>query len=103
VFLLVLALTVTEAAQIVGTLLVLSLAVTPAAAATRVSANPLVVTALSIAFALVAAEGGLVASLASSSVKPSVFITGISFAIYLVCRLLGTARRSTAGRAVAPA
>jgi zinc/manganese transport system permease protein len=104
VFLLVLALTVTEAAQIVGTLLVLSLAVTPAAAATRISANPLAVTALSVLFALVAAEGGLIASLASSSVKPSVFITGISFAIYVACRLLGTARRSAAGRAaVVPA
>ena len=38
VFLFVLALTVTEAAQIVGTLLVLSLAITPAAAAHRASA-----------------------------------------------------------------
>ncbi|HWS44266.1 MAG TPA: metal ABC transporter permease, partial [Acidimicrobiia bacterium] len=47
VFLLVLAFTVTEAAQIVGTLLVLSLAITPAAAAQRLSPSPLVVTVLS--------------------------------------------------------
>jgi zinc/manganese transport system permease protein len=39
-FLVVLALTVTGAAQVVGTLLVLSLAMTPAAAAQRLSANP---------------------------------------------------------------
>ena len=39
-FLVVLALTVTEAAQIVGTLLVLSLTITPAAAAQRLSARP---------------------------------------------------------------
>ena len=38
-FVYVLALTVTEAAQVVGTLLVLSLAITPAAAATRLSAR----------------------------------------------------------------
>ena len=88
-FLFVLALTVTEAAQIVGTLLVLSLAITPAAAALRLSARPAVVTALSVGFALLAADGGLVASLASNQGKPSVFITGISFAVYVAARLLG--------------
>ncbi len=89
VFLLVLALTVTAAAQVVGTLLVLSLAITPAAAAQRWSPNPLAVTGLSIAFALVAADGGILASLASTTVKPSVFVTSISFGIYLVSRLVG--------------
>lgn len=93
-FLFVLALTVTEAAQIVGTLLVLSLAITPAAAALRLSARPAVVTALSVGFALLAADGGLLASLASNQGKPSVFITGISFALYVTARLLGAARRS---------
>jgi zinc/manganese transport system permease protein len=87
VFLLVLALTVTEAAQVVGTLLVLSLAITPAAAAQRLSPSPLVVTALSLFFAVVAADGGVLASLASTTVKPSVFVTSISFAIYVVARL----------------
>jgi zinc/manganese transport system permease protein len=89
VFLVVLALTVTAAAQVVGTLLVLSLAITPAAAAQRWSPNPLVVTALSIGFALVAADGGILVSLASTTIKPSVFVTSISFGIYLVSRLLG--------------
>ncbi len=89
VFLLVLALTVTAAAQVVGTLLVLSLAITPAAAAQRWTPNPLAVTGLSVAFALVAADGGILASLASTTVKPSVFVTSISFGIYLVSRLLG--------------
>ena len=42
VFLFVLAITVTLAAQVVGTLLVLSLAITPAAAAQRLSVNPVV-------------------------------------------------------------
>jgi zinc/manganese transport system permease protein len=94
-FLLVLALTVTEAAQVVGTLLVLSLAISPAAAAQRLSANPVAVTWLSIGFALLATEGGILASLASDTVKPSVFITAISFGIYVAARLAGT-RRSVA-------
>jgi zinc/manganese transport system permease protein len=92
VFLLVLALTVTQAAQVVGTLLVLSLAITPAAAAQRVSANPITVACCSIAFALVAADGGILASLASSTVKPSVFVTSISFAIYVAARVAATLR-----------
>jgi zinc/manganese transport system permease protein len=86
-FLLILAFAVTEAAQIVGTLLVLSLAITPAATAVRLSSRPLTVTFLSIGFALVASVGGLLASLASGDIKPSVFITFISFGIYIVVRL----------------
>lgn len=92
-FLFVLALTVTEAAQIVGTLLVLSLAITPAAAAHRVSARPAVVAGLSVLFALLASDGGLVASLAAPNVKSSVFITTFSFALYIVARLVGSRRR----------
>lgn len=88
-FLLALALTVTEAAQIVGTLLVLSLTITPAAAAQRLSARPATTTVLSVLFALIACEGGLLASLESENVKASVFVTTISFAIYLVARLAG--------------
>jgi zinc/manganese transport system permease protein len=88
VFLLVLAFTVTEAAQVVGTLLVLSLAITPAAAAQRLSASPVVVIALTTAFAVVASVGGILASLASATVKPTVFVTSFSFAIYVIARLL---------------
>jgi zinc/manganese transport system permease protein len=66
---------------------VLSLAITPAAAARHFTANPRVVSVLAIVFSLVAADGGLLASLAVSQVKASVFISGISFAIYLVARL----------------
>ncbi|MCL2780180.1 MAG: metal ABC transporter permease [Actinomycetia bacterium] len=89
VFLVLLALTVTEAAQIVGTLLVLSLAITPGAAAVRLTARPAAVTALSVAFALLAAVGGLAASLQFGNIKASVWITGISFAIYLLARVFG--------------
>jgi zinc/manganese transport system permease protein len=85
-FVYVLTLTVTEAAQIVGTLLVLSLAITPAAAATRLSARTPVVIALSVAFALVAADGGLLLGLVHPTVKASVFITTISFGLYVLAR-----------------
>ena len=102
-FLIVLALTVTGAAQVVGTLLVLSLAITPAAAAQRLSASPLVVTALSVVFAVVAADGGLLASFGAVNIKASVFITSISFAIYLAARLAGPASGTAASAAVKPA
>jgi zinc/manganese transport system permease protein len=86
-FVYVLALTVTEAAQIVGTLLVLSLAITPAAAAGRLSARTPVVILISIAFALIAADGGLLLSLVHPEVKASVFISTISFVLYVLARL----------------
>ena len=89
IFLFVLALTVAGAAQIVGTLLVLSLAITPAASAQRLSSSPLVVAGLSILFALVAADGGLLLSLVVGTIKPSVFVAGISFGLYLLARLVG--------------
>ena len=92
-FLLVLALTVTGAAQVVGTLLVLSLAITPGAAAQRLSASPLVVAGLSILFAIIAADGGLLMSFEITTVKASVFITSISFALYLLARAAGPALR----------
>lgn len=87
-FLILLALTVTAAAQIVGTLLVLSLAITPAAAAMRLSARPAIVASTSVAFALMAGAGGVLLSLASGTIKPSVFVTFLSFLIYMVVRFV---------------
>jgi zinc/manganese transport system permease protein len=89
VFLFALALTVTEAAQVVGTLLVLSLAITPAASAQRLSSSPLSVALMSVGFAMAAAEGGLLLSLSVTSVKPSVLVVAISFGVYLLARLAG--------------
>lgn len=91
VFLFVLAITVTLGAQVVGTLLVLSLAITPAAAAQRLSANPLVVTVLSVAMAVVSADGGLLLGFQFPSVRPSVPIVAISFAFYVLARIVGPA------------
>lgn len=89
VFLIVLALSVTEAAQIVGTLLVLSLAITPAAAAQRIARGPASTTVLSILIAVLATEGGLVLALVFSTVPPTVFISAISFLAYFAARLAG--------------
>lgn len=88
--------------QIVGALLVLSLLITPAAAAARITANPLRATLLAIAFAELAAVGGILLSLAPG-VPVSSFVTTISFVIYLVCRFIGSRRNRSAGRKVAVA
>jgi zinc/manganese transport system permease protein len=83
---------VAETIQVTGVLLILTLVVTPAAAATRLSARPATVLILSIAFALIAAEGGVLASLQWDA-PASFFISMISFGVYVVARLVGTSRR----------
>jgi zinc/manganese transport system permease protein len=93
IFIYLLALTVTEAAQIVGTLLVLSLAITPAAAARQISANPRTVSLLSVAVALIAADGGLLLSFQFDSIKASVFITFLAFGGYVLARAFRLVRR----------
>jgi zinc/manganese transport system permease protein len=94
-FALLLALAAALAVQVVGALLVLALLVTPAAAAFRVTASPLLAPVLSVVFAVTSAVGGILLAL-GSSVPISPFVTTISFAIYLVCRLIGP-RRSRRG------
>jgi zinc/manganese transport system permease protein len=98
VFTVLLALAVALAVQVVGALLVLSLLVTPAAAAFRVTASPVLAPVLSAGFAIVSAVGGILVAL-GSSIPISPFVTTISFVIYLVCRALSTRRaRSGWGR-----
>jgi zinc/manganese transport system permease protein len=97
-FMVLLGLTVAVSVQIIGALLVLALLVTPAAAALRVSSSPVLVPVLSMSFGLVSAVGGILLAL-GGSLPISPYITTISFAIYLVCRLIGW-RRTTQGRKV---
>lgn len=94
VFMTLLGLTVAVSVQVIGALLVMALLVTPAAAALRVSSSPVLVPVLSMVFGLVSAVGGILLAL-GGSLPISPYITTISFAIYLVCRLIG-ARRGTA-------
>ena len=59
VIFMLLALTTAEAIQVVGVLLVLTLVITPAAAAQRLSARPGTVLVLAVAIALISTEGGI--------------------------------------------
>ena len=83
---LLLALTTAEAIQVVGVLLVLTLVITPAAAAQRLTVRPGHAVLLSIGIALVATEGGILLSL-EKSWPTSFFISTISFAVYLFARI----------------
>ena len=100
-FMVLLGLAVAVSVQIVGSLLVLSILVTPAAAALRVSASPLVVPLLSVLFAVTAMVGGILLAL-GGSVPISPYVTTISFLIYLGCRLVGFVQGRWQARARQP-
>jgi zinc/manganese transport system permease protein len=91
IFMLVLGLAIAASIQVVGALLVLSIVCTPAAAAMRVTASPRVTVALSVGFGTVAMVGGTLLAL-GSSIPISPYVTTISFAFYVVCRLIGSRR-----------
>lgn len=93
VFAALVGLTAAQGVQIVGALLVMSLLITPAAAAARITSSPARAIALSIVFAEIAAIGGIMLSLAPG-VPISVFVTMIAVAIYLLCRLVGGYRHA---------
>ncbi|ASN39782.1 metal ABC transporter permease [Paeniglutamicibacter terrestris] len=86
-FMVVLGLSVALSIQVVGSLLVLALLITPAAAAIRVTSNPVLTVSLSVAFAMTSVVGGILLALAGS-LPISPYVTTISFLIYLVCRLI---------------
>ncbi len=92
VFAVLLGVTAAFGVQIVGALLVLSLLITPAAAAAQLTADPVRATILAVVFAEISAVGGIVLSLAPG-VPVSTFVTALSFAIYLACRVIGTRTR----------
>ncbi|WP_439031748.1 metal ABC transporter permease [Gordonia terrae] len=91
VFAIIMGLAAAQGVQIIGALLVMSLMITPGAAAARVTASPARALILSVIFAEVASVGGLLMSLAPK-LPVSVFVTIISFVIYAVCRILGNRR-----------
>ena len=82
VFMVALALVITMAVQVVGTLLLFGLVVTPAAAALAISARPSVVALLSTAFGAAAVVVGLVLA-AMFNLPPSFAIVTLSFLIWL--------------------
>ena len=99
-FMLLLGLIVAVSVHIIGALLVMALLVTPAAAAMRIASGPLAVPLYAALFGFVSAIGGiLLAIMGTLPVSP--YITTISFAIYLVCRIIG-ARRGRVQRRPGP-
>lgn len=90
-FMIVLGLAVALSVQVVGALLVLSLLITPAAAAARVTASPVLLPLLSVVFALVSIEGGILLAL-GSSIPISPYVTTISFVLYVGCGAVGRYR-----------
>jgi len=90
-FMVLLGCVVALSVQVVGALLVLALLCTPAAAALRVTASPLLVVVLSVAFATTASVGGIFVAL-GTDIPISPYVTTISFLIYLACRVVGRVR-----------
>lgn len=88
VFLLILALAVSEAVQVVGVLLILTLLIVPAGAARRLTAHPRRIVAYTVLIALACTLGGLVSAIYTSW-PVSFFVSAFSFATYLGARLIG--------------
>jgi zinc/manganese transport system permease protein len=100
VFLLILAAAVSEAIQVVGVLLILTLLITPGATAERLTPRPGQATLFSIGVALFCAIGGILLALVTNA-PVSVFVTSLSFASYLVARFaVGPALQSRAPRGI---
>jgi zinc/manganese transport system permease protein len=87
-FMVLLAVAVSEAVQVVGVLLIFALLVTPAAIAERLSARPSRALALAVVLALAFTWGGLTVAF-YSPYPVSFFITTFAFAAYLLARLVG--------------
>jgi zinc/manganese transport system permease protein len=87
-FMVLLGMATAVSVQIVGSLLVLSVLVTPAVAARRITASPVAMPLLSVTFAVTAMVGGILAAL-GGSVPISPYVTTISFLLYLVARVVG--------------
>lgn len=102
IFMVLLGLATAVSIQIVGALLVLSLLVTPAAAAMRVTASPWLTPLLSVAFAVTSVVGGILLAL-GGGLPISPYVTTISFLIYVVCRIVGARRQRTGNNGREPA
>lgn len=100
-FMIVLALAVTAAVQVVGVLLIFSLIVTPAAIAERFARTPSGAIALAVGLALLFTWAGLAVSF-YTPYPVSFFITTFAFASYLAAQALATLRRRAATRRLYP-
>ena len=98
VFAVLIGLVTALAVPVVGAVLVLSVMIAPGAAAARVTANPVLVTVLAVAFAELALLGGTVLSLAPG-LPVSGYVAAIAFACYVGCRLVARVRGRATVRA----
>lgn len=87
VFMVLLGISVAMSVQIVGALLVLALLITPAAAAMNLTVAPARIVVLSVVFAELSMVGGILLAL-GGSIPISPYVTTISFAIWLVTRVI---------------
>ncbi len=88
VFLILLAITVSLAVQLVGALLVFTLLVGPAATAVRIVQRPLWAIVMAIVLGMSYTGLGILLAANSSNVPVSFFIAMLSFGVYLPVRLL---------------
>jgi zinc/manganese transport system permease protein len=91
-FVVLLALTITMAVQVVGTLLLFGLVVTPAATALRLTARPGRVAAIAVAIALLSVWVGLVLA-AMVDLPPSFFVVTVSVLVWAVVLVVVRTRR----------
>lgn len=98
-FMVILGIAVALSVQVVGSLLVLALLITPSAAALQVTSSPLKALIFSVLFAEISMVGGMLLALAGS-LPISPYVTTISFIIYVLCRIVAGIRRrhSASGR-----
>ncbi len=100
-FMVILAVAVSEAVQVVGVLLIFGLLVTPAAIAERLSARPERGLLLSVLFSLLFTWGGLIIAF-YLPYPVSFFITTLAFGTYVLVRLLPLATQHMVQRQAAP-
>ena len=87
-FLLILAVAVAEAIQVVGVLMVLTLLITPAAAAQKLAVRPATASLLSVAIAGTVTMAGIAISLVIPY-PASFYVSALSFGSYVMARLVG--------------
>jgi zinc/manganese transport system permease protein len=91
-FLVLLALAVAEAVQVVGVLLIFALLVTPAAAAQRIVSRPAAGIVLSVALAVLFTWLGIAVAYFAPYSVIGFYVTTIAFVSYVIVRLLTTDR-----------
>ncbi len=103
VFMVLLAVAISIAVQVIGVLLIFALIVTPAASAVRLTRRPLTAVLVSVSIAIVSVWAGLFVSW-YEPYAPSFFIVSIAFGLYVLVRVAcGLAARSAPTTATSPA